>query len=237
MIQAGFAADSRNAVGLYKTEDRGTYAGGLILAGFGTFPPPGAICDDAIQKVMEFNAVQLQNSLEHMLEQRCEDMEHAKKLLTSKLNRLNESISFLQRSFGQGIYLCGAICYIAGEHYICLPFGGACAYIWEDNSYHALTNAAAPKDQMHYIYDALGGSKEMPVSFAEGYLREAMHMVLVTQPAPEDLINSMMKALSVADAKLTSYEFHRGLDSRIMPTAVLTISQRGKNPYSGGDTV
>lgn len=234
MIKAGFASDNANAISVYKLADNGTYAAGLVLAGYGTKPIPGAICDDAIQKAVDFTALQLQRSLTHLLDRRCEDFEYAKKLLTGKLDKLHETVLILQRSFGQGIYLAGVVCYIAGEHFICLPFGGAYAFLWDGGNAHSVTNDAVRDNGLPYIYDAIGGGTTFPATFAEGRLQDAMHLLCMTQMPPNDLLSPIVDALQQTDLKIAAYSIHKGLNSEVMPTAVLAFTQAGVPDISGG---
>lgn len=235
MIRAASTTDGKYTASLHKTEDKGSYAATAILAGFGTPPTPGVICDEPIKMVVSFVAEQIRKSLEHLLVHRCEDMEHAKKLLMSKLSRINDTLFTLQRSFGQGIYLTGVISYFVGEDFICLPFGGACAYLWENNTCTVLTNPSDPKiSGMPYITDALGGPVTFTASFNDGKLKEGMHLVCVTQAAEQDMLLPIVYAIPKTDIKLATYGVHKHMDSSIMPTAVQIITQSGLPPIEAG---
>ena len=234
MIRAGFASDKHNAISCYKVTDAGTMACGFMLAGFGTKPPAGVICDDGIQKCVDFAAVQLQRAFQNLSDKQCEDFEVVKTFLGKQLDRISACTAIFSRGIGQGIYLAGTVLYVIGEHYICLPFGGAYACIADTKNILSVLRNKATIEGDHYVRDALGGRQTFPYIFEEGRLRDGQHLLCMTQAPSDDLLNSIIPTLDKADLKMASYAIYTGMDSQIVPVAVQIVSQAGVPVISGG---
>ena len=225
MIRCGFASDKENATCLYKTSIDGDIAAGLMLTGFGTPPVPGAICDNPIQKTVDFAATYFQKVMDTLLEQEYTDLEAVKSILLQKCAKLNDNLAHISRSVGFGVYLTGTICYVANERFICLPFGGAYACVWDRENFTPLTNKALPEQDPLYIRDALGGAITWPGAFDEGTLAVGSQILCMTQPPPEGLLEPLMSRLIHTNQVVLPASIYKGLERGIMPLAVLNIAQ------------
>ena len=225
MIKAGSATDKQHAVALWKTAESEACTAGLTLAGFATHPMPGCIHDDAVQEAINFAAYYLQMALIPLLDQDCVDLEVAKKQIGTQLSKLNDSISYLSRKMGQGIYLAGTVCYIAGEQYICQAFGNARIYRWEQGIGTLQSKLPASVLDGPYITDAIGGKALWTADFCEGTLPANTQLLCVTAPPPEDLLSNVMSKLIHTNQTVLPVSIYKGIEHTGVPIAVLTIAQ------------
>lgn len=226
MIRAGFAADKENAVCLYKTSEDGQLCGGIMLAGIGTKPMAGAICDDAVQRVVDFAAYYLQKTIDLLLDKSCADTEYAANLIFHQLSKLNDNISYITRHIGQGVYLSGVACYVAAERFICLPFGGVHSYLWDNEQILPLMVMPENNNEPHpYIWGTLGGTVTFNTMIFKGCLLVGHQLLFMTQQPPEHLLNGIMSELIHTNQVVVPVSVYKGLERGQMPLAVLNIAQ------------
>lgn len=221
MFRIGSASDKENAYCLYRQEGRYTLS--LLLSGFGTKPMPGQICDNAIQKVVDFAGHYIQNTLSLLLEKECTDMELAKKALTEQMKKVSKGIAFANRNIGQGCYVVGCVAYIVDDRYICLPFGSAYACRWDNGNLTKLRNTAICDASDYYIWDALGTNTNWQGVFEEGILHIGNHLILASQAPDVDLMDSIMANLSATDPNIVANSIYTGLDADDMPRAAMDM--------------
>ena len=228
MIRVGFVSDKENAVSLCKAQPDSPYAAGIALAGFGTQPMPGAVCDDAIQQAVNFTAHYIQKALDVLQEKECSDMIQARQFLARQLEKLNGSIAYFGKSVGQGIYLAGTVCYVAGDQFTCLSFGGGCAYLWDGKAVTPLTTDPNPDPK--YIRNAIGGTNTWSGIAAEGTLGGGHQLLCMTQQPPEELLPAIMATLIHTNPGYVVTSVYSGMGATDIPIAVLDIMQAAKAP-------
>ena len=221
MIRAGYVKDNKNAACLQKISEDGQYCCSAMLVGFGTQPMAGAICDDAVQRIVGFVAYYLQKTFELLLS-KAMDTEQASGLLLHQLTKFNENISYVSRHIGQGLYVTGCICYVAQEQFICLPFGGAHAYLWDNKE--ILPLAEMPEEN-GYILNALGGAALFNTVIAKGNLPVGHQLLCMTQQPPENLLEGIMSELIRTNQVVVPTTVYRGLERKELPLAVINIAQ------------
>lgn len=224
-LRAGATADQSNAISAYKISDDEKFLGGLALTGFGTKPIPGAICDDAIQRVVSFSAHHIQRILVGLIERQVEDMAYAQEVLSVQLGKANDSINYISQKTGQGLYVGGVICYAVGWQYICLPFGGCRAYLWDGETFQLQKNKTPPYIDDAYIYDALGGGNVWTATFDSGTLAVGSHLLCMTHPPQEGTMEKALATLSATDPQLVADNIYAGITRNTLPTALLAIHQ------------
>lgn len=223
MIRFGFASDEENAISLCKTHNQ--FSAGFVLAGYGTKPLPGAVCDDAIHRCVTFTALYIQKAIDVLLKHECADLNHAKEAIRLQIERISSRISFFSTRIGQGIYLGGSVFYAVGEQFICLPFGGGCAYHWDESRFLQLRNTALTEADPKYIPDAIGGMTPWTAAFDEGTLTDGTQLLLTTQMPLQGLLSSVMAALAHHDPEYVAGVIYNSLEKTEMPHAVLSIIQ------------
>lgn len=224
-IRAGAIFDEQVSISLFNIDHDAQYVGGAVLTGFGTKPIPGAICDDPIPRVIGFTAHHLQRVLKGLLERKVTDMAYAKQMLSVQLSKINDSINYINRNIGQGVYITGVVCYVAEEKYICLPFGGSYAYLWTGNELVQQKNQFVQFEDPLYIYDALGGGNSWTAIFEEGQFPVGAQLLCMTKQPPEGLLESTMTALTHTNQEIVATNLHSGLPQGDIPRAVLNIAQ------------
>lgn len=223
MIRFGFTSDSENAVSLCKSVKQ--FSAGFVLAGYGTKPIPGTVCDDAIHKAVKFTALYIQKAIDVLIKRECTDLNHAKEVLRLQIERISSRISLFGTKIGQGIYLGGAVFYAVGEKFICLPFGGGYACHWDENRCLQLRNTALTETDPRYIQDAIGGVATWTASFDEGTLMAGTQLLLTTQEPLQGVLSSVMAASAHHDPEYVSGAIYNSLEKNEMPHAVLSIVQ------------
>ena len=236
-IRAGALADNA-AISMYKIEQNGQFLGGAILSGFGTKPIPGAICDDAIARVVEFTAHHIQRVINGLLERQVADMHYAQQVLKAQLQKINDSVNYVNRYMGQAVYITGVICYVAHERYLCLPFGGSHAYLWTGTEFTPQKNQNDHYEDPLYIYDAIGGGNAWTAIFQEGEFPVGSQLLCMTQRPPEGLMEKAMGVLTHTNQEIVASTLHEGLPVGNIPRAVLNIAQAAhlSNPNAEGTT-
>lgn len=225
MIRAGFASDKQHAISLFKTTPCGTCTASLTLAGFGTQPIPDAICDDTIQHTVDFAAYYLQKALALLLDTTCTDMNHAKSIIGKQLSKLNDSVSFISRKTGQGVYLAGTVCYVIQEQYTCVTFGNAYACHWYMQKETPLVPWEPGQPEPYYIEDAIGGKVAWEPKFYDGMLPVGSQLLCMTQPPPEELLSGLMSKLIHTNQVVLPVSIYKGLIRNGIPLAVQSIAQ------------
>lgn len=222
-IHLGCMADNKTTYSFCKTQ--GQFAAGAVLSGFGTNPLPGAVCDDAIQKAVVYAAQWLQKVFDAMLEHQVEDLAYAQEVLTIQLGKLNNGITYLSRNFGQGIYLSGSISYVAGETFICLPFGGGSAYLLNGGMTVEMKNKAQPNPDPLYIFDAIGGANTLAVAFDKASLSVGNYLILSSRPLQDELLRaSFFDLAALTDPQYAAESIYKAAFTQDMPLAIATIA-------------
>ena len=225
MILTAMAAEQNMAVAACKTDITGHLAGAVLLAGFGTKPIPGAVCDDGIQKSVAFATHSLQAVLNELLNTGCDDLEAVQVALNNQMNWVNKNIAWFGSHIGQGIYLAGTVCYIADDRYICLPFGGATVRHWSESALTALTNKATENADISYIYDALGCIRRANGIFCSGTLAEGEQIICMSQSPELNLIPAIMQDAAHASPEFVTTSVYAGLHTGTVPRAALVIAR------------
>lgn len=184
---------------------------------------PGQICDNFTQKIVSFAGHHLQNALSVLCEKKCRDFEQAKIALTEQLKKVNSGIAYANRNIGQGCYVGGCIAYIVDDRYICLPFGGVCAYQWNGSSFKQLRNTAVTNDASNYIWDTLGTPSDWLCKFEEGTLLIGNRLLFVSQKPDSELMDAVMASLTATDPNIVVNSIYDGLVPDDMPRAVMDI--------------
>lgn len=229
-IRLGYSADKNNTFVLHKNQ--GKFSAGILLTGFATKPIPGAICDNALLRAINFTGAHLQKVLEALMGKKVEDMNYAKEVLTRQLHKLNDSVNYIGRNVGQGIYLSGVIVYIVHEDFLCLPFGGSHAYLWNGTQIAPLKNQMLQNPDLIYIYDALGGTNCLPIAFQQGTLPVGYHIVCCSHEPTPGMMEPILKMVAatnaqfVAEALYSDMEKLNAFSSELTtPLALLTFMQ------------
>lgn len=233
MIRVGFASDPQNAFSLYNTARDGYFSAGVVLAGFGTEPIPGAICDDGIAKAVQFAAHHIQKVLSALLQKESEDMTFIQSAIMKQLGKISSSVSYISNVMGQGIYLSGCVVFTAGEKYFCIPFGGACAYLWDGSHFADISSPLSSADQ-NYIRDALGGplkwgylngrTMEHTESLC-GPLPTGAQLMCMTCEPPKGVLPVVMENLASTDQSFVAITIHDSFYDNEVPVAVLDFLQ------------
>ncbi len=226
MIHFGLEAQEENARSLCKCWNNNTIAAGIVLTGYGTKPMPGCICDDGIQKVLDYATQRLQAVFDYVEQEQTQDMQAIAKLFEKQMGKINEGIIYFNRKVGQGAYLGGVVCLVIDTSFIILPFGGGCAYVWNGTELTRIQNPALANYNDGLIRDALGGAGRWPAKFTAGTLPIGSHLLCMTgEPNIEETTNAFM-SLMQTDAKKLSTFFQRGLlETSATPAAVLDFYQ------------
>ena len=224
MIKAGSATDSQHAYALWKTTECGC-AAGITLGVFSTEPIPGAISDDIPQEALNFAVHYLQKILITLLDQECKDMNQAKALIGKQLKKLNDSISYISRKTGQGIYMSGTVCYIAERKYICQAFGDARIYFWQNGQGTIQSKKTKEALDGPYITDAIGGPAVWAADFCEGPFEEGSQLICTTVPPTEEPLQAVMASLIHTNQTVLPVSIYKILEHAGIPIAVLTIAQ------------
>ena len=82
--------------------------------------------------------------------------------VTAYLERIDQKLIVFGQVIAQGVYAGGAFFYQAADAFLCIPFGGAYVYIWDEKT-ETLRHAAGGPGEHRLIRDALGahGCKEI----------------------------------------------------------------------------
>lgn len=226
MIRADNVSDTNNAVSLYKIQNNGQFAAGITLTGFGTHPIPGAVTTNAVEKAVHFAANNIQEIMDLLLSKKCDDMEQAQYLLLQQMRKTSANITKINRSIGQGTYIAGAVCYIAKKRFICLPFGGGYACLYDGDHVIPLHNNALQKNlPTGYIWDAIGGAAGWKAAFTEGTMPIGSQMILMTETPPEALLQSAVTTYANADPARVATSIYDGLQGSRTQKAVLTLTR------------
>lgn len=221
MIRIGYHANP-NTIALCKSTENGSHTAGFILSGFGTCPAPGEICDNGIERALQFAAHYLQKAIDALFSAKA-SVEQAQSYLLHQLERINANISYFNRNIGQGIYLAGVLCYFDGDRYICVPFGGGRAYLWENGAISTIGNHK-PDDP--YIRDALGGMMTHQNMFfiAVGTLPIGAHIICATVDIPHDQIAPVMANLSAVEPQFVVSELSGNSTDYDIPLALIDFA-------------
>ena len=222
MIRIGFAADPGATV---QTKAVDELAAGFVLAGFGTQPPAAQICEDAIVQVQKYTATQIQKLLDFLLEQKCCDFDFLKNQMLSHIDQINTAILYASRRLGQGIYFAGAICYVANNRFLCLPFGSGGAYLWDNDNLHPLKNEKTAELSPDYLWDTLGGPVKWDGVFAEGEFPAGSQIVCATQVPPEAAMQTIMGWLTRTDPDTVANFVYESISEKPVPIAILDLIQ------------
>lgn len=226
MIRLGYASDKDNALALCKQTQDGQFAAGFVLAGFGTLPMPGEICDNAVHRVVQYTACNLQKVLDALLEKNCTQMDVAKDVISRYMKLINKGVRYFNINVGQGVYVAGSICYVAGEQFISLPFGGGSVQLCHGTHIKSFANLAlSDRADPKYIWDAIGGSVEWDAVFDEGILPVGAQLICSTQAPTEELLQTTVNSLIHTNQAAFADIVHNNLERKEMPLAVLVIAQ------------
>ena len=235
MIRPGYKSESTHAISSYK--QIGKVTAGFALAGFGTEPTYGEISDDSMKMTVDYAAHHIQVILGELVEKEFEDLKFAGDMISRKMKKLNDSLCYINRRIGRGNYLAGTICYIAGENFICLPFGGGYACLWDMEKVTPLTNKAVPGGDTRYIWDALGGCLDWKVDFDTGTIPVGTQLICATSAPPAQVLEKELGYLTHIDPTIVSGKIHDVLavESDI-PAAVLSLNQAVPGDEEDNDT-
>ena len=232
MIRVGATADKEHACCLYKTTADGTHGVAILLTGFGTEAMPGTVCDDAIQKTVNFAAHYLQRTAQMFLAEPQPPTEYIKTLMRKQLVKLNDSVHHISNHLGQGVYLSGVFCYLADKQFVSIHFGRTFAFLWDGENFSDLTPEEIRNDP--YIRNALGGTLAWEGVVAEGVF-PAKHQLLFTSEAiTEQALNGMKEELRHANQVVIPRTGYKNLRRGEYPLAVLNLTQT-VDIQSGGE--
>lgn len=236
-LRIGFASDDRHAISMAITKD--SVAAGFVLAGFGTVPRPGCVSDDPITYAIQYTAHHIQRLLSVLVNREMTDDEGAGEALHRQMHKINDSINYINQHLGHSSYIAGCVCYVVGEQYLCLPFGGAAAYLCYSGQITPVKNQMRPNPDPAYIYDAIGGSNVLPIAFEIGTLPVGGQIICTTQPTQEGLLEDMLQTLTAINPQYAAEYIHTTIQEQNLPIAVLDILQAahftGKTSTQGGD--
>lgn len=233
-LRVGTASDDRHAISMAISKD--TVAAGFALAGFGTVPHPGCVSDDPITYAIQYTAHHIQRVLSVLVNREMNDAEGAGEALHRQMHKINDSINYINQHLGHSSYLAGCVCYVVGEQYQCLPFGGAAAYLCSQNQITPIKNQMHPNSV--YVYDAIGGNNLLPIAFEIGTLPVGSQIICTTQPVQEGLLEEMLQTLTATNPQYAAEYIHATIQEQNLPIAVLDILQAahftGKPSAQGG---
>lgn len=219
MTRIGYTADKQNAVSICKTVNQCT--AGFILSGFGTCPAPGAICDNAIERVLNFASHYLQKAFDVLFSVQAKT-DKASTYLLHHMERINANIGSINLNIGQGVYLAGVVCYFNDSDYICLPFGGCSTYIWNQGQL-SLMDGQVPNDR--YIRDALGGGPKWSAPLLKGTLPDGAQLLCSTDPLCQALIAPAMESLASVEPQFVVDSVFQYLTSGELPITLMSFAQ------------
>lgn len=220
MIRIGYHANP-NSIALCKSTENGSHTAGFILSGFGTCPAPGEICDNAVERSVNFAAHYLQKAFDALFKNN-PTIEQASSYLRHQIEQINTNIGYINRYIGQGTYLAGAICYFSNEKYICLSFGGCKTYIWDQAN---LTPVGSIDHIDPYIRDALGAAPKWTSCFSNGTLPVGAQMICTTEEIYPSLIAPIMENLSAIEPQFVINELTENIVTGDLPLALLDFAR------------
>ena len=224
MIRIGTKTED-GTIALYNIQNEEQTAAGFILSAYSTEPPAGCACDDIARRALSYTAGALQRAIDYLLTRKEADMDAIKTLLLAELQKLNEEICTMGRSFGLGVYIGGVISYVHADHFICLPFGGAFAYLWDETlkDFTNLQNKTPPAYYADAIINALGGMKDWTASFSEGNLVPGNQILGMTSEPLPFLMDKTMEKIIRSDHSLISEAIFNDIPRDGIPVAVMDI--------------